>query len=578
MVASVLCLSLTVLFCQAPASPPAAEAAWLKVVPADTELIVRTRGLEAARNDLVKMLEAMSPLLAEQAKVPLDQVLTQLAGQYGQAATKEPFLVIVRLPNDQNPPAFAVLIKSDDYAGVQKSIAGGDAPKVTAKPGGYDEFAAPMDKKIFTHKGNGFVSFSEDESLVAAVAKPKQSIDSAFNDELRASFFSGDLSIYANLTVIQKRFGDAIDGVRQQFLAALDQAPAGNENMRGTVKSVYGALFDAIKSGEGLALSFDFDAAGLTLAAHATAKPDAPAAKTLAMSRPTAPTLITRLPANGVAYMDFNVGDEQLNALSKWGMNMMLGSGGKLSPDFEKAMERYFKASAGEMATASKVAEGVQSVAITIPRSPKEAVDAYKDAMNALANTKDRGATEMIKAVKLDPKALSYKGYDFYKAELTYDLEKLAQAQPNNPGGLEAARKMLGGEKVSIWFGTDGKTMLTFAGQSWEKVQPAADAVIGGSAGVSKSAGYASTRKLLPENANFLLLVSAQGLTKQIADQTAGALGRKVPEPDLPKETVFLGASVTGTPHGYQFKFVLPSAAGPVIQQGVMPLLGGVAQ
>jgi hypothetical protein len=577
MVASVLPLCLTLVLGQTPTASGAAESAWLKFVPADSEVIVRVRGLEAVKTDVGKMLDAMSPVLADQAKPFIDSVIANLATQFGPAATQAPLLVVVRLPKEQESLAYTVLVKSDDYAGVQKSLAGGEV-KTTSNPGGYDEIKGSQDKKIFTYKGQGFVAFGEEESMVAAVAKPKQTIDAAMNDDLRARLFHGDVAVYVNVAIVQARFADHIDAARTQFLVGLDQAPVPNDQMREINKKLFNGMFDALKVGEGLALSFDFDASGLAVTSQASVKPDSDAAKSLANAHPTAPTLIAKLPAGGATFVDLNLESGQLAGITKLATTATFGAAGKASPEVEKALDRYLKAAEGEMATSTRLADGVQSVSVLAPKDPKEAVSAFAQAMKAMAETKDRGASDFIKEMKVDSSTTAYKGFEFHKVEMTFDLEKMAKAQPNAPGGVEALKKIVGGEKTTTWFGTDGKLMVSVAGQTWEKVQPYVDAVISGGGGVAQAPAFNATRKLLPEKASVLLLVNVQGLARQILETIAAAQGGKQPAIELPKEPAFLGAAMSATPKSYQFQFVLPSAAGPILQQAVMPMLGGVAQ
>jgi hypothetical protein len=575
MFASVAFLGVLTLLLQTPA-PAAAEPAWLKSVPADAEILVRARGLDTVKIDIAKMLDAMSPSLADQAKSVLDQLLTQLGGQYGKIATEAPLLVIVRLPKAENPLAFAFLVKSDDYAAVQRSVAGDEPPRVASKPGGYDEISGAQDRKLYTHKGVGFVAFSETESLLAAVAKPSQSLEASLTDGLRATLFSGDVSVYANLATVQKGFGDQIDAARQQILGQLDQAPLPNEAARDSMKSAYAGMFDAIKFGEGLALSFDFDAAALKVSAHATVKPDSPPAKSLAGAEATAPSLIGRLPDNGLFYTGMNASGDRILGIKKLSMTAMFRAVGKLPADFERAMDEYLKQIEGETAVMTSIAGGLQNAAIMTPKQPKQAVEAFLRAQNILAASKDLGSLS-LKEFKVDPIPQSYKGFDFHRVDAAFDLEKFAASQPNIPGGADALRKMVGSDKESTWIGTDGKTLITVGGQSWEKVQPSVDTLVSGASAVGRTPGFAATRKLLPDSSAMLLLLNVQGFTKQMVEQ-AVATGRKAGELDLPKEAVYLGATVTGTPKGYDVKFILPSAAGAVIEKGVMSIVGGAAQ
>ena len=98
MFASALSLWLTLAAGQTVAPGAAMEASWLKSVPADVDVAVRVRGLEAGKNDLVKMITAMSPTLAEHATPALDAGLAAFTAKLGPDAAKLPFLVVARLP------------------------------------------------------------------------------------------------------------------------------------------------------------------------------------------------------------------------------------------------------------------------------------------------------------------------------------------------------------------------------------------------------------------------------------------------------------------------------------------------
>jgi hypothetical protein len=45
---------------------------------------------------------------------------------------------------------------------------------------------------------------------------------------------------------------------------------------------------------------------------------------------------------------------------------------------------------------------------------------------------------------------------------------------------------------------------------------------------------------------------------------------------DMPKEPAMLGGSLSATPAGYRFDFVLPSTVGPVVEKGMVPMIQGL--
>ena len=74
---------------QSPA-PVAADAGWLKAVPADVEVAFRVRGVDAAQADLLAMLKIMSPALADRAEQGLAGPLAQFRQKFGAGRDENP--------------------------------------------------------------------------------------------------------------------------------------------------------------------------------------------------------------------------------------------------------------------------------------------------------------------------------------------------------------------------------------------------------------------------------------------------------------------------------------------------------
>ena len=74
---------------QSPA-PVAADAGWLKAVPADVDVAVRVRGVDAARADLMAMLKAMSPGWRNGPSKAWPVPWLSFASTFGESATKNP--------------------------------------------------------------------------------------------------------------------------------------------------------------------------------------------------------------------------------------------------------------------------------------------------------------------------------------------------------------------------------------------------------------------------------------------------------------------------------------------------------
>jgi hypothetical protein len=96
---------------------------------------------------------------------------------------------------------------------------------------------------------------------------------------------------------------------------------------------------------------------------------------------------------------------------------------------------------------------------------------------------------------------------------------------------------------------------------------------------VGATESFRSVRDQLPKAATFLGLLSAQGIVKQLAGQMASVTGNPNLKPpgDLPRQPVLMGGSVgPAGPNAVEFRFVLPSAAGPVFEKGFVPLIQGM--
>src|SRR4051794_15136055 len=133
------------------------EAGWLKAVPGDIDVVIRTRGLEATRDDVAAMLKAMSPSLADAARPALEDGLGHVREMFGAALVQAPCVVLARVvpPGAGGGMPVAVVVLKDDYPGLRKSLAGENPAK--SRDGGYDEFtSAKVPGTWYGAKGAGF--------------------------------------------------------------------------------------------------------------------------------------------------------------------------------------------------------------------------------------------------------------------------------------------------------------------------------------------------------------------------------------------------------------------------------------
>jgi len=567
---------------QAPAAATAApspEASWLKVAPAEADVVLRVRSVQGARDDLGKMARAMSPTLAPQAQAMLDQGLAMFSGQFGKNAAALPFMVMIRMPKDgaNGPPPYAVIVGAKDYAAVQKQVVGpaGNA-KPKPQPGGYDQVSGPNNEPIYTFKGANFVAYGTSSDLVGAIAKPKGSLDAKLAPEVRSRFLAGDLGVYVNLASVQARYGEQIQDFRKTQMAKLDEAAAKEgPQAQGAEqgKAILNRLIDSLKDGDSMAMNIDFAAEGLTVDGFTAVKADSAAAKKLATSRAGAGENLAVLPGDAAFYIYTNVDPQSFEQLQKLSLAFSSKSG-KPSPALQKAMAMQREAGASDSTGAVSFGkDGVRSISLVTFANPKKAADAGESAAAAMADDKAE-LPDVVKDVKFEAEAQKYKEFRFSSTKITFDKEKLAKLAPDAKG----AGKGVLGESMTTWNGTDGKHFLSVTAPDWDAAKEQIDTVLNKTGGIGQVAGYKAIREMLPKQVGSIFLISAQSLLKQGLAQLALAQPDNAAakaDLDLPKSPELFGGAVTPTARGILFKFVLPSTVGPVVEQGIMPLLGG---
>jgi hypothetical protein len=570
---------LTVALALAQATAPEVHA--LKHVPDQADVVVRVSNLSTARDDVATMLKAMSPMYGPQVAPVLDQGLAMFGQLYGDEATKNPFVVAVRIVQPEGPgaPPFAVIVPARDPKDVLEVVAGPGAKLV--EKDGLQTFTGKQGETIYTASGADFAAFGPDRTLVDAIAKQSSetggNVAKALDGPLGKSFGQGDIGVYANLGALAARYKDQIEGARQQFFGMLDMAAqqqGGNPGMMGAVKQIYGALFDSAGDLDSLTLSIDAAAAGLAVDGTLTAKPGTKAGKFLAELKPAGTEGLAKLPADLGTYTFFNMDAalaQQFQAMS----TSLISADGKPTPGTEQAVKLLADLGTtrtyGGMSMGS--ADGMRGLAVAEAKDASALVEAQKLSIQSLAGQDNGALAGMFKSVTFAPGAESYKGFTFNKTTMTVDVEKLGGAE--SPGG-KTILNMYGGDTISTFTGTDGKVVLTVFARDFAAAKPLIDAYLTPpSSPLGSKLSYVAVRKQFPDQVSVLGLVSAQAIVKQIVGQLASTLGNgaiKVPS-DLPAEPVFFGGAAEPVPGGVHIKAVLPSEAGPVFEKGILPVI-----
>jgi hypothetical protein len=340
---------------------------------------------------------------------------------------------------------------------------------------------------------------------------------------------------------------------------------------------MYGGLFDTFKDSRALAVSVDLATEGLVLTGRITLTPDSPTARRLVDTQTGTADLLPRLPADATTFLDLNVDPASYQSLQRLSLSFMQGAGGELPDEFQKAMRLQREAGPREIASAGSFGGGgVRALNLMTFADPRKAVESFDLSFQAL-RTKPQGL-EWIKDVQYQPAAETYRGFSLSRATMALDLDRLAKLQPGTPDSAAMLRTMLG-ETMSSWYGTDGKVVLSVTAQDWDAARAWIDAATSDRGSLGSSENFPKVRSRLPERLNGAFLLSAQGFVRQMSSQLSAMQpdnpNLKLPH-DLPQEPALFGGALSPAGDGYQFQAVVPSAVGPIIEQGLIPLFQGV--
>jgi len=558
---------------QAPAAPAQVEAGWLNIVPADIDAVVRVKSIEAARGDAAGMVAAMMPTNGQELNASISESVQDFVTRYGQAASRSPYLMLFRFGeldvNGELP--FAAIVQNNDYANLQRKIAGRPGVKPKAYPAGYQAIENLDGQMIYFVAGRGFVAFGTDEKLIAAITRPKApTLARTLPAAARTRLLAQDIGIYLNVATLQERFGQDIDQARQGLIESIAEANAqGGAAATEGAKIVLGGLFSALKQGQTLAMSVELDPREMTAVGEVSAKPGTAVSRRLANAQPADAADLAKLPSTAVACVFRSVRAATFEDLHGPAQKVLVfGEEEKPAPAVQKAIDQLGKLGPQQVFVAVRPAPGVQDIRIFNGDDPQAVVKAEAGIFEAL-----RGGSGFIKAVTLDPKTTTHEGFALRQATMQPDFVKLAAGEAN-PGDIAALKKAFGGETLTTWFGTDGRRVLEVTAHDWNAARPVVDAVLTGRGSIGQVPDYAALRKRLPGQVSTLIMVNAQSTARQISENLAAALpeakSAKAPV-EIPKGTSLLAASVTSTTAGTRFQAIIPSAVGPIFEKALSP-------
>lgn len=548
--------------------------------PAKAPVVVQVNGHGTARDRLTAMLKnAVPDDVAEVTKVA-DEGIKELLGDRKLTAVPKDgriFFVV----NDiaalfDNRYTLSLLVPVTSYKEFRESFLTADERKA------FEPGRAGVDEGKMTFFGEEHAAYMVDLKEYVAITPDKATAESyaakytkattaAMPAEIAKSFVTGDLAVYVNLDVINEAHGEQIRAFRGLIDFALQQGAMGgmipglDKKQLEAAKVMIQGAFQAVEDARGAVLSVEFRPEGLNVRLQAQFAEDTTSVRVIKAENPGALADIGKFPAGMVQYGGSKFGKKFQDAVR--------GFSPEFSPADEEstaALAKQQKAlfEAGPLGDISASSPPNVSVTISSYSDPKKAVAAIGGSYEAMT----AGGRVMAAVLKDAPKpkagAQKHQGFTFTEIKLAFDFDATVKDLPD--GVRESTLAQLKNnlsEKTTVWVGTDGKSVVQAMGKDWDAVAGALDGYLEGKKTLADTAGYKLTRKNLPPEASYMMLMET-GQTLTTLMESARAMEGAIP--GFPKvgavkpikgDASFIGLAVTLKGDAATFNVFVPAAA-----------------
>jgi len=296
--------------------------------------------------------------------------------------------------------------------------------------------------------------------------------------------------------------------------------------------------------------------------------------------KPAAMEAIGSLPAGLTTYSGSHVSGDLFKAMAPV-MLGTIGGEGDAKKEAEAAIAKLIQAGGtGSYSAANLPPSGLQ---VQTFADPGKGVAAMLSLFRSMAE----GGTFQNAYLKGKPEitenAQQHKGFKLTAVHFQWDLDKFAEAIPGGGEAMKGAMKKLMGEDLRLWFGTDGKRVLTLTAKDWDAARTLLDRYLEGGSTLAKDPAYAATRKHLPAEATLLMLADAGRFTHVMTDYMVAIFKAMPVLPfNLPAEvkpvktkTSYLGFAVTLRSENAGVDVFVPVTAVQEMRKVIMPLFQG---
>jgi hypothetical protein len=557
--------------------------------------VVHVRGAEGTAERLLTLIKNALPEVHPDVAPHLETVLKEgIEGRKLRGVTKDGpvFVAFLEIPNFQanQPPNLAVILGVTKYEDFRDNLLKeGERKDLKKDNAGFEWTPLENGEAIYFVNKKDYVVVTPTKEAAQAFVKTQPGLDGKISKELAARLLASDVGLFLAMDFFNKQYADQIKSAKETLTGLIDiaagQAGKAQQGSFELIRKLIGPVFQAVEDSQGVLLTAEFRPTGLALHAQTEMRPGSVTATTLKDSRPIAFQELERLPAGQMYYSGLKIDPALAKALGGMLFGALSDPDSKEGKAIEAALQQLLQAQ-----------PTVRLDGVTVPPAgvqvfqfadPAKAVQAELKLFEALGAGGTFASGMLKEKPKIKPKAEKYKNIEFNSVQLTWDLEKMLEA-----GGAalpDEAKKQLAegmkkvlGESMSFWFGTDGKSVVQVIAKDWKAAEKLLDQFFSGKDTVAAVKSFAETRKELPPEATFVLLIDAVQYASVITEFIKPIIGQIAPLPDnfpAPPEkgkVTFVGTAVTLKAERGSFDlFISAATAHEFYKSFVAPLRGG---
>ncbi len=574
-------------------APVPAGRSGLDQVPDSAPLVIHLRGIKGTHDRLVNLMKKALPDVWKKYESQIDDFFEKgpdnvLSGRKlsGLAEDGPHFLALLELPKptENSPPKMAFILTVKDYKEFHDNILTEEQRKNSKDEGdGIESVNTGSDTAYFVDR-KGYAIITPDKETAEKFTKNKKitGLHKKLKPDQVAKLLASDLGVYVDMDAVNKEYGDQIKQAKQNIEQAISfvAAAGGDESQKQAAEAVKTALphiFQTIEEMQTLIATFELRTGGLAVHLHGDVKESSTTAGYLQDSRPVPFKELEQLPKDRDIYLGMKASSDLFKKLSSL-MSGLPGEDSKGATDLVNEL-----AKAGPESILFGASFPLSGLLAYHYNDPAKAVAAQVKILKArIAGDSDPKSAGLKEKPVLKTDAKTHGDFKLHSLQLVWDFDKLAEPAAAK-GGEDAKKQLIEffkgflGEKMNVWFGTDGKTAVQLVAPDWETASKLLDQYTKG----GSSAMVKALRKEMPARTSFLAMFDGIQMLKLFLDFTKPLLPPGLPlPPDWPNMSAkgalaYIGLAVTLQPNrGGLDLFLTADAVGEFYKVVLKPLVG----